>query len=243
MASWSKDRVEPNAINGGREFTTDDNLALNELNAIVNNSFYASEKSAEAVEKINNVIKYERGSIITANGVVQAEFNADLKADKSALDETKSKLDKKTEVIVDGNHVDSLSFGSDPQTQINSLGLNKADKDLSNVTYPEIVADGVAKTGVCDRVVESFVSSDGLTWYRKWASGWKECGVMKSGGETTKFTLPIEFTTTNYTVTATLYEDRGNVYLLQVSSRTTSEVTTDIGDTRAILKGIYCCGY
>ena len=50
MASWSKDRVEPNAINGGREFTRDDNLALNELNAIVNNSFYASETSDKAFE-------------------------------------------------------------------------------------------------------------------------------------------------------------------------------------------------
>jgi hypothetical protein len=41
MAEWSKNKVESSAINGGKEFTTDDVLAVNELNATVNNSFYA----------------------------------------------------------------------------------------------------------------------------------------------------------------------------------------------------------
>ena len=78
---------------------------------------------------------------------------------------------------------------------------NKADKDLSNVTYPEIIYDsiekkfdGVPHTGSADRVVMSYVSSDGLTWYRIWASGWKECGgiVEYNRGGSTKF--PISFT-------------------------------------------------
>lgn len=41
MAEWNKNKVESSAINGGKEFTTDDVLAINELNATVNNSFYA----------------------------------------------------------------------------------------------------------------------------------------------------------------------------------------------------------
>lgn len=41
MADWSKNKVYSSSINGGKEFTTDDNLAVNELNAMVNNSFYA----------------------------------------------------------------------------------------------------------------------------------------------------------------------------------------------------------
>ena len=40
MAEWNKNKVLPSAINGGKEFTNGDNLAVNELNAIVNNSFY-----------------------------------------------------------------------------------------------------------------------------------------------------------------------------------------------------------
>lgn len=41
MAEWSKNRADSSSINSGREFTTDDDLAVNELNAMVNNSFYA----------------------------------------------------------------------------------------------------------------------------------------------------------------------------------------------------------
>lgn len=43
MAEWSKNKVYSSSINGGKEFTTDDDLAVNELNAMVNNSFYAVE--------------------------------------------------------------------------------------------------------------------------------------------------------------------------------------------------------
>lgn len=43
MAEWSKERVDSSDINGGKEFTSNDNLAVNELNAIVNNSFYGVE--------------------------------------------------------------------------------------------------------------------------------------------------------------------------------------------------------
>lgn len=41
MAEWSRNRADSSSINGGKEFTTNDDLAVNELNAMVNNSFYA----------------------------------------------------------------------------------------------------------------------------------------------------------------------------------------------------------
>lgn len=41
MADWSKNRIDSSSINNGREFTADDNLSIAELNAMVNNSFYA----------------------------------------------------------------------------------------------------------------------------------------------------------------------------------------------------------
>ena len=40
MAEWDKNKVLPSEINGGKEFTTDDNLTVAELNLLVNNSFY-----------------------------------------------------------------------------------------------------------------------------------------------------------------------------------------------------------
>lgn len=37
---WNRNKVLPSAINSGSEFTTDDDLSVQELNAMVNNSFY-----------------------------------------------------------------------------------------------------------------------------------------------------------------------------------------------------------
>ena len=78
-------------------------------------------------------------------------------------------------------------------------------KDLSNVTYPTNVADGIAKTGAGDRVIETYISSDGNTWYRKWASGWKECGGIVGTGSAAYRTLslPLSFSNTNYVVNIT----------------------------------------
>ena len=50
MANWNKERVTPEQINGGNEFTPNDNLSVTELNAIVNNSFFSAETATEAKE-------------------------------------------------------------------------------------------------------------------------------------------------------------------------------------------------
>ena len=79
-----------------------------------------------------------------------------------------------------------------------------AQKDLSNVTYPANT-EGSTTTGAGDRVIETYISSDGLTWYRKWASGWKECGgIVSRGSEGYRtLSLPLIFTYTNYVVNIT----------------------------------------
>ena len=91
--------------------------------------------------------------------------------------------------------------------------LSKAD--LSNVTYP-IIASGTTTTGAGDRVVEFWISSDLKSWYRLWASGWKECGGETTmNADTTKsVTLPIEFATNTYIVTTcTRTTSNGDQYL------------------------------
>ena len=78
------------------------------------------------------------------------------------------------------------------------------DISLSNVSYP-IPTAGYTTTGAADRVVERYVSSDGLTWYEKYASGWKRCGLIATISSITAntianidVTLPITFSNTNY---------------------------------------------
>jgi len=54
MANWSKNKTLPANINNGNEYAIGDNVALEDLNAITNNSFYAMEKADEAKTLTNN---------------------------------------------------------------------------------------------------------------------------------------------------------------------------------------------
>ncbi len=76
MAEWNKNKVEPSAINSGREFTKNDNLLVNELNAIVNNSFFASEKAQRAEELAESAVEGQ-GTPVTLNGEVLPTWSAD----------------------------------------------------------------------------------------------------------------------------------------------------------------------
>lgn len=53
--AWSRDKALPENINGNSEFTTNDNLTITELNAIVNNSFYASDIAEEVKSQVSNL--------------------------------------------------------------------------------------------------------------------------------------------------------------------------------------------
>lgn len=64
------------------------------------------------------------------------------------------------------------------------------------------IHDGVTPGGYTqDFVIESWISDDGLSWYRKYSSGWVEQGGMLSGTSAT-VTLPIEMANTNYNIFA-----------------------------------------
>lgn len=76
MAEWNKNKVDPSAINGGQEFINGDNLARDELNAIVNNSFYASEKAQRAEQLAESAVR-GNGTLVTIGGQVQGEWSAD----------------------------------------------------------------------------------------------------------------------------------------------------------------------
>ena len=118
---------------------------------------------------------------------------------------------------------------------------NKANADLSNVTYPTKTL-GSTTTGAGDRVIESYISSDGKTWYRKWASGWKECGMITTG---VTVTLPITFSNTNYNTVFSLRAwatwDTIGVGHLKAEPQSENTVKFEVGDQYT--KSLYCCGY
>ena len=185
MGAWRKNKVESSMLNGGQEYTKDSSVSLEQLNAITNNSFYAVDKADEALTKANSAFENNGTVVKVANSAVTGlDFDSDPqtqineKANQSDLDSTNG------DISIINNMVTALTN-------------SKANNDLANVTYPSITA-GSTTSGSGDRVVEQYLSSDGQTWYRKWASGWKECGFFISGKKNTDIpvTTPSTFSNT-----------------------------------------------
>ena len=70
------------------------------------------------------------------------------------------------------------------------------------------ISTGTVRSGVNDTVIEYKVNSNMSSWYRIWASGWKECGgfynnITSYSTGTRDITLPISFSSKySYTTTA-----------------------------------------
>ena len=255
MANWSKNKVDSSVLNGGQEYTKDNNVSLDQLNAITNNSFYAVDKADEALVKANSAFEN--------NGTV---------------------------VKVANSAVTGLNFDSDPQTQIKQLentvnsntsdinnlkttGNSKANIDATNLSISNIALWqtklnnlGEASAGYTMQgqatVIESYLSSDGLTWYRKWSDGWKECGMLYqsssislSQGESKDLgliALPIQFSNTNYNVqcTTTWTASAGHQFVFDTSKTSNTNNSIFLVVLRLASSGsaspacfITCAGY
>ena len=145
MASWSKDRVEPNAINGGREFTTDDNLALNELNAIVNNSFYATQKADDAVsyaQEAENNLEEVRDFIASAD-----ETSKDAKAiaenAQNIAENAKTIADEALQHAISGSGT-MITIDGSPQTEWDATFVEKEKKNSINlIGFPYVHSETI----------------------------------------------------------------------------------------------------
>lgn len=76
MGKWSGSKVDPNNINKGNEYEEKDRVSLEAFNSIVNNAIYASEKSAEALEKANSAVE-GNGTIVRVAGVSRGYVDFD----------------------------------------------------------------------------------------------------------------------------------------------------------------------
>ena len=78
-----------------------------------------------------------------------------------------------------------------------------------------------------DTVVSYYKSSDGSSWYRKWASGWKECGgITSTSVDNTAIALPITFANVDYVFVAnTINSDSITPVTIKVKSKATNQCT------------------
>ena len=73
MADWSiTTKHEPSSINNGKRYEQKDRVALEQLNNMTENTFYAVAKSEEALKHAQS-----GGTRVLVDGVFQSEFNAD----------------------------------------------------------------------------------------------------------------------------------------------------------------------
>lgn len=110
------------------------------------------------------------------------------------------------------------------------------------------ISAGTTHTNQADVVVESYMSSDGSTWYRKWKSGWKECGYATTylNSAWATVTFPIAFSTSNYIAVANAYTD-GWLSACRLGTRTTTDCSWAIGTSNSYKTAThftaYFCGY
>lgn len=72
MAKWSRKKVNSEIINNGNEYTKDDNVVLEQLNAMLNTGFYAQDFAEKLVENIDisdvGTVGIPSVSLITGDG-------------------------------------------------------------------------------------------------------------------------------------------------------------------------------
>jgi hypothetical protein len=131
MSKWSKNQVEPDAIHGGYEFSNGDNLAVDELNAIVNNSFFASEKAKRA-EELAESASEGVGTPVTLNGEVLPTWSADF----AESERQKSEIDGAIvhENIIQGMAGVELWSNPSPKTSFPSQTITLSSR-ISNFDY------------------------------------------------------------------------------------------------------------
>ena len=161
MAEWNRNKVEPSEINGGKEFAPRDNLAVNELNAIVNNSFYGvnfSEAMADtpdiseidgdgtpSVSLINNG-KYKRFKFSNLKG---KQGEQGIKGDKGDTGEKGDKGDPNTLTIgtVESGETASATITGVAPNQVLNLVLPKGEKGDSGTGGSANLSDYLSVKG------------------------------------------------------------------------------------------------
>lgn len=140
MAKWNKGKADPSKINGGNQFTSDDILAVDELNAMVNNSFYAVDFAEANTLSIGSVSSGETASAtitgIAPNKVLNLVLPKGDKGDKGDVGDA-------------GNLDTTLSVTSSNgvQNKVITEKINEIEARLSSLGFKQGVFTAISSGG------------------------------------------------------------------------------------------------
>lgn len=244
---------------GDIEFNVTTETIAGDLDPEVNVDFNEETKKYD----MHFALPLSSGTSVIENGEVVRIFNADLKVDKEEgkglstndfTNEEKNKLAglsnyNDTEIrnsiqILQNNKQDKLTSGK---------GINIENGVISSNLPANTIEIGKHYTGQNDTVIESYVSSDGNTWYRIWASGWKECGgtivANSSNGVGKTYTLPLPNGFSNaqwfiwYAGTGNLYANMDPIAYADISITPISKTQFKITTWTAFNRQWVACGW
>lgn len=158
MAEWDRNKVSPSEINNGKQFTTDDDLTVEELNAMVNNSFYGvdfAENMADQpdISEINSSGSPEVSIIDNVkNGITYKKFKfKNLKGEKGA-DGTIGKNGKSAyEYAKDGGYTGTEQEFASELADIQ----NKYEKPSDGIPKTDLSSDVQTSLGKADTALQS----------------------------------------------------------------------------------------
>lgn len=138
------------------------------------------------------------------------------------------------------------------ETELTNKGYaTQTSLNSTNSTVSSLSSTVSSHTSSISTLSKRYVTatySSGSTWYTKYNDGWKECGMILSGGSwgSKSASLPISFSNTNYICCVTPIMTNSNTGTYQtresfVNSKSTGSINLWWDGT--MIKQVYCCGY
>lgn len=144
MANWSKRKVDSSEINKGQEYTKDDNVSVEELNAIVNNSFNAQ---GEAEKSLNTVKGFQIGTAISGD-TAGANINVDTAGERIILNLVLPKGEKGDK----GDKGDSGSFGTMNYSELSNKPQINGKELNGNLTTEDLGIETISEKEIDDKL-------------------------------------------------------------------------------------------
>ena len=174
-------------------------------------------------------------------------YNTNNESLDNTLSNMNTKISNKIEFSEDVTLSPSLSPLNDyyNKSSVDTLLNAKVDKSptLTSSSVTINSKTGTKYTG-SHIVVESWKSTDGTQWYRKWSDGFKECGgyVSTSNSASLTVTLPVSFSNTTFTAIGSFADNSGQP-IKWTRIIAVNQIQMECTSSGNKYMCFYCCGY